>query len=410
MTSDSNRAKYGNPERAAWLVMLGAFAVFLMLCATIPLSIRYYLRHATTPRTAMLEVVGGTVRVRERGAAAPIAVTRSIALSEGATIETDENSRGIVTFHDNSTTILFPSSQVILRAMHVSAYPWGIEPSTILIEQTRGRVRIGAAPTMSLANSEMPNRVFQVQTPYFVSSFTDGSFAVEINSDGGQVTVRDGTAMVTAQNRTVNVGRSQRTVVTRDGAPLPALPASQDIIVNGDFIDPLARGWSVVRESGNTPTVGTGAVSITTIAGRNAIHIARTGSNQTSVVLGIVQQINREVSDYRSLRLSADVRVRSQSLSGGGMLSSEYPLILRLKYRDVYGSEAEWVHGFYVQNTTNNPTNNGEPVPVDVWIPFEAGNLFETVDPKPFFITSLQIYASGWDYDSYVSAIRLVVE
>jgi hypothetical protein len=97
-------------------------------------------------------------------------------------------------------------------------------------------------------------------------------------------------------------------------------------------------------------------------------------------------------------------------LSGGGVLSSEYPLILRMKYRDVYGSEAEWVHGFYIQNATNNPTNNGEQIPPDLWVPFEAGNLFETLDPKPFFITSLQIYASGWDYDSSVSGVRLVVE
>jgi len=410
LTFDSNRLKYGKPERAAWLVVLGAFVVFMLLCATVPLGIRYYLRHATSPRTAMLEVVGGTVRVRERGAAAPIAVTRSIVLPEGATIETDENSRGIVTFHDNSTAILFPSSQVILREMHVSAYPWGVEPSTIALEQTRGRVRIGAAPSMSSQDSSVPSRVFSISTPYFLATLSDGSYAVEINSDGGQVTVRDGTANVTAAERTVNVGRSQRTVVTRDGPPLPPLPAAQDVIVNGDFIDPLARGWSVVRESGNSSAGGNGTINVTNIAGRNSVRITRTGSNQTSAITGIVQQINREVSDYRSLRLSADVRVHAQSLSGGGMLSSEYPLILRLKYRDVYGSEAEWVHGFYMQNVNNNPTNNSELAPVDVWIPFEATNLFDTLDPKPFFITSLQIYASGWDYDAYASAIRLVVE
>jgi hypothetical protein len=34
----------------------------------------------------------------------------------------------------------------------------------------------------------------------------------------------------------------------------------------------------------------------------------------------------------------------------------------------------------------------------------------ETLDPKPFYILSLQIYASGWDYDSYVSNVRLIIE
>jgi hypothetical protein len=97
-------------------------------------------------------------------------------------------------------------------------------------------------------------------------------------------------------------------------------------------------------------------------------------------------------------------------LSGGGVVSSEDPLIRRLKYRDVYGSEAEWVHGFYYQNTANNPTNNGELVLSNVWLPYESGNLLETLDPRPFFITSIQVYASGWDYDSFVTGIRLIVE
>jgi hypothetical protein len=53
---------------------------------------------------------------------------------------------------------------------------------------------------------------------------------------------------------------------------------------------------------------------------------------------------------------------------------------------------------------------SGESVSPNVWIPYESGNLLETLDPRPFFITSIQIYASGWDYDSYVTGIRLIVE
>ena len=123
-----------------------------------------------------------------------------------------------------------------------------------------------------------------------------------------------------------------------------------------------------------------------------------------------IAKLKNVPSSPRKMRLIADVRVHSQSLAGGGILSSEYPLILRMRYRDVYGSEAEWVHGFYIQNTLNNPTNNGERIPADVWVPFESGNLLETLDPKPFYVTTIQIYASGWDYESYVTAVRLIVE
>ncbi len=399
-----------NPERVAWLVILGSFATFLLLCTTVPFGVQYYLRHAMSSQTATLEVIGGTPRYRLPGAVAPIAATKTVQLPEGTSIETDENSRGILTFYDGSTTILFPSTHITLHAMRVPTFPWGIEPIMLWIDEARGRIRIGAAPLVTQGNNSTPGRDFQVRTPQLTATLAEGSYAVEVTADASQIIVTDGNAAVTAQDRTVQVGRRQRTVATLGQPPLPPLPAAQDIMVNGDFNDPLARGWSIVREPSNDPTILPGNITVTSLGDRNAVHILRTNSNQTSAITGIIQQINREVSDYRSVSLSADIRIHFQSLSGGGVLSSEYPLILRMRYRDVYGSEAEWVHGFYIQNTTNNPTNNGEQIPPDLWVPFEAGNLFETLDPKPFFITSLQIYASGWDYDSSVSGVRLVVE
>ncbi len=399
-----------NPERIAWLVILSAFGVFLALCVIVPVGARYYLEHSTAAQPATLEVIGGTVRVHESGGAAPLAVTKSLPLAEGSAIETDENSRGIITFFDGSTAILFPGTQITLRAMRVSIFPWGVEPITLRVEQTRGRIRVGVATPMPRGDGKLPARVFQVSTPHLVTKLTEGSYTVEVTADLSQVTVRDGTATVSARERAVQVGRGKRTVVRAGEAPLDPLPLAQDIIVNGDFMDPLVRGWNVLRESASDSAIPAGMVTQTTLGDRRVVQIERTNSNQTSAITGIVQQVNREVSDYRVLRLAADIRLHYQSLSGGGMLSSEYPIILRLKYRDQYGSEAEWVHGFYYQNVTHNPTANGELVPQDVWVPFESGNLMELAEPRPFFITSLMIYASGWDYDAYVSSVRLIVE
>jgi hypothetical protein len=397
--------KHSNPERAAWVVMWGAFLTFLLLCAAIPPGTQYYLEHATTPQLATLEVISGTVRVREPTSAAPIAVTKTVQLPEGTAIETDENSRGILTFSDRSTTILFPNTQIFLRQMRVATFPWGVEPVTILLHQTRGRVRVGAAPQVT-SNAA---RVFQVETPHLVARLAEGSYAIEVSGDTSQVSVRDGAAQVSALGQTVTVGRSQRTLARRGEAPRAAMSAAQDLIINGDFMDPRSRGWNDQIE---IPTSGApaGQLSNPAIENRMTLRIQRANSNQTSAITGIIQQINREVSDYRVMRLLADVRVQYHNLSGGGVVSSEYPLILRLKYRDVYGSEAEWVHGFYYQNTANNPTNNGEQIPANVWVPYESGNLIELLDPRPFFITSLQVYASGWDYDALVTGIRLIVE
>lgn len=390
------------PERVAWFVMFGAFLVFLSLCALVPIGTREYLLYSTSPRSALLEVVGGTVRVQERGATAPFAVTRTKELSEGSTVETDENSRGILTFLEGSTVTLFPDTQISLGDMRAPAFSWSDVPLSIGLTQTRGRIRIGAAPQFN----ETLGRNFQITTPHLVAVLDAGSYAIDVDSNGSQVTVRDGSARVTAQSQTVTINRSQRTVATNGERPLPPLPAALDLIVNGDFKDPLARGWGILRDSGDA----SGAVQVGNLGDRVAMQLVRTNSNQTSAITGGIQQVNKEVSDYRTLRLLADVRVHSQSLAGGGILSSEYPLILRMRYRDVYGSEAEWVHGFYIQNTSGNPTNNGERIPPDVWLPFESTNLLETLDPRPFYVTTIQIYASGWDYESYVTGVRLVVE
>ncbi len=399
------------PERIAWLVIWGAFASFLLLCTAIPVSARSYLLYSHAAKPAAFDVLVGTPRVQEREGQAPIAVTKSMPLSEGSAIDTDENSKGFLTFHDGSTLTLFPSTQVTLREMRVSNFEWGRVPITFKIDVTRGRVRVSPAPLYAAAagGSARP-RVFEVTTPHLTASLAEGSYAVDVYPElSSQLTANMGRAEVIAQGQAVTITTGQRTVVTRGNPPLPSMPAALNLIVNGDFLDPLARGW-VVQEEPGTPGAVPGQVDVVAMGDRLTLHIQRANSGQTSAEAGVIQSFTRDVSDLRVLKLTADIRLHYQSLSGGGILSSEYPLILRLKYRDQYGSENEWVHGFYYQNTTSNPTNNGELVPVDVWVPFESGNLFEILDPKPFFLTSLRIYASGWDYESNVTNVKLLVE
>lgn len=397
------------PERVAWLVILGAFLAFLTLCAAVPVSARSYLLFSTSLKPANFEVNAGTPRVQEKNGTAPIAVTGSIRLSEGSTIETDENSRGILTLFDESKVIIFPNTRIVLQYMQVSTFDWGQVPITFRIEQTRGRTRVAPAPIYDPSGGPAHSRSFQIDTLHSTSMLTEGSYAIEVYPDSTQIIVTNGSADVSGQGRTVTVGRGQRTVVTRGNSPLLPLPAALDLITNGDFLDPVVRGWNSIVEQ---PAAGAsiGRVEVTPLDDLQTLHILRSNAGQVSAITGVIQQVNREVSDFRTLKLMVDIRIQSQSLAGGGVLSSEYPLILRLRYRDQYGSEGEWVRGFYIQNAFNNPTNNGEQISQDVWFPFESGNLFELADPRPFYITTVQIYASGWDYESYFTNVRLIAE
>ena len=111
-----------------------------------------------------------------------------------------------------------------------------------------------------------------------------------------------------------------------------------------------------------------------------------------------------------SLVVRSTIKVRYQQLSGGGYLASEYPLMIRLTYRDAYDSEAEWIQGFYYQNTDSNPTTYGLQIPQDRWYVFESENLMASLPVKPERIMAIRVYAAGWDYDSLVSDINLIVE
>ncbi|MGD2207755.1 MAG: hypothetical protein PVH17_13350, partial [Anaerolineae bacterium] len=116
--------------------------------------------------------------------------------------------------------------------------------------------------------------------------------------------------------------------------------------------------------------------------------------------------------------VSLDIKLNFQNLSGGGLLSSEFPVIIRLDYKDRWGNDQFWTHGFYYQNQAGYPIASdpwgrpsGEKIPQGVWYPYESSNLLELLgDNRPAHMTGLTVYASGWNYDSLVSEIQLIVE
>ena len=125
---------------------------------------------------------------------------------------------------------------------------------------------------------------------------------------------------------------------------------------------------------------------------------------------GIIQAIDKDVRDFTSLELHVSVRLLEQSLPGGGYLSSEFPIIVRLDYKDPNGNDAFWTHGFYFKDPIENwPIIDGEKIPRLVWYPYESPNVMEELG-EPALITSVRIYASGWDYQSMVSEVQLLAK
>lgn len=416
----------GKPERMAWLVLFGAFTVCISLTVLVPVLSFQFLRFSTTPHTARIQAAPlrpdqvTPVRVTLPNVTLPNAVIDPTEILEASRVATDttDNSRAFLTFFDNSTATIYKDTQIVLNEMRQPQFSISEQPNSIFLEQPRGLVRYGIASpvTLSAAGSVRATQ-FLVRTPHFDVWLNPGSYSIEVNGASSQVSVTEGSAAVRSRDgsRTVLVGQGQR-VIAESGKPLAEpIPAAQDLIVDGEFGVPpdcqpnTTNPWKCYSDQGGDGGDVNGSIGPVTKDNRRAVQIKRVGSNQNSAITGIRQMIDRDVSDYRSLKLSAYVRVEDHNLSGGGYLSTEYPLLIRIRYRDVNGDEAEYVRGFYVQNDTHNPTVNGELEPRGQWIPIESSNLL-ALPIKPFRILAIEIYASGWDYESYISNVRLKAE
>lgn len=391
-----------DPQKVAWAILLTSFFVFCTLAVIIPLTIRWWIITATTSHDANLEVINGTVLVRDKGFPPDVGVTSQREIPEGSVIRTDANSKALLTFFDDSRVTIFPGSEVRLIKMCSPSFGLSPRPNEIALEQNAGRIRVGPALPTSRPTD------WQVSTPHSQISLSEGSYSVMVSNEASEIAVRRGEATVEAKGKKTSLPAGKRVVVTLGEGPSDLLPAARNLIINGDFSRGLS-GWRTYSTSGQEGVEG-GEAELTTLEGREVMRLYRRGEDGVHTEGGITQEVDQDVSDYLSLQLRLDVRVNSHSLGGGGYLSSEYPVIVRIDYEDEYGSATHWYHGFYCQNTQNNPTLNGERIRCGVWYPYEETNLLEILEPLPFYIKSVQIYASGWNYESLVAEIGLLVE
>ncbi|MFN8496634.1 MAG: hypothetical protein U0641_02175 [Anaerolineae bacterium] len=410
-------------ERLAWLILLASFGAFLTLVIGGPLVVRYYLNNAMVARTADLEVIRPIVQVRSGPNTAPIAVSDQARLDEGQTIVTDNESRGLLTFFDNSTVQVYPNTIVrldTLRAPRFGGLGLSQRHNEIALEVVSGTIKVGVAPQIPTAG---PQTDFQVTSPHMAAQLSDGGYFFDVTTDTTDVQAYNSPAVVgaVAGGEPVMVRRGEHTRVAN--GRLPAAPAAGevDLIADGDFTDRgavapsgSAGPWEIKIDQGSDGGSVDPTWEVMDAGDRRALHFKRAGSEIAPgrgnyAAARAVQTLNRNLPNpYTSLKLRADIKIDSQSLSGGGYLSTEYPLILRVLYKDVYGSDVEWFKGFYIQNDNGNPTLNGERIKPGVWVPVEFDLHNEGL--LPFQIMSVEARAAGWDFDSSISNIQLVVE
>jgi len=419
-----------NLDRLVWGILIGAFLILCLLIVGIPLAVRSHLVNATVALPAMLEAISGTVLVQNPGAVEPVAVSIANSASQdvprfrdlqaGATITTDNTSRAILTFHRTgeaedivlSTVQLYNNTRVRILDSRSPRYKASPHADQIALAVDAGQVRIAAA------RFEQRSPRVEVHTPQGKVSVEEGSYSVRVADDQTMVVVRSGEALVAANDQAVTAQSGQRVAIAAGGGPQSPLPAAQNLIVNGDFVNPLEPAWQIDVLQTAADDADAGHAEIVTSGGRKAIFFSHMGKDGVHSEVGVTQVINRDVLDFESLILRLDVKLLYQSLSGGGYLSSEFPIMVRIDYKDIYGIDRFWTHGFYYDNVEEHPIMDdawgrpiGEQIPHAIWYPYESDNLVRAWgDIRPARIHSIRIYASGWNFQSMVSEVGLIAE
>ena len=395
-----------NRERVAWIVLWLAFLSFCLLVVAVPLGARAYVLNAERRQRAIVESLTGTVVVEPTvgSGAMPLGKGNTMPISEGTVVRVDETSEAVITFSDFSNVHLSRGTTVRVDKMRSPRYRWSEGRNTILLSLLGGRVHIGTALALE---SPLDFRVATVHAQ--TSLAADGSYVLEVTNERSDITASRGEALVTAQGQSIVLTARQRTLAMIGQGPGTPTDSARDLLTDGDFLAPVSESWNVFNDQGTDGGSVDGTAEVVVDDRRRAVRFLRVGGAGNHCETVIEQRIDRGVNDLSSLILRANVKVRHQSLSGGGYLSSEFPLMVRITYRDAYDSQAEWVSGFYEQNDAGNPTTHGQQIARDQWFPFESPNLLGLL-PRPYRIVAIRIYASGWDYDSLISDVSLIAE
>jgi hypothetical protein len=387
--------------RLAWAILLASLLAFVGVIGGVIWGVRFYREQSMTPRTATLDVVGGTVLYQSEEAVRETVAQDKSTLQDGDRIRTTaEGGMALVSLPDGSTIQLWPETQLQIKQLRTSTF--NNNRSTFLLVQNGGHTRVTVAVPQTL------ERRFEVQTPQGRALLREGSYRVEVGPLGTEVSAQSGSASVTGKDETVEILRRERTIIPPGGTPSVPTSAARNLIKNGDF----ARGFADWAQGSRNEEDGIpGQVSRDEQDGRWVVRMRRTSAQNKHGETFLQQTISRDVRDETALTLAMDVKIVSQTLSGGGILGSEYPVMLKLRYRDASGMESFLYRGFYITNPDGRLTTNGVQIPANQWTPVSI-DLFDdkAVQPRPAHLVSLEIEGSGWSFESYVTNVQLIAE
>ncbi len=401
------------PERVAWIVLLGSFALFLIVLIGIPLGLRDLYHSAAVKQSLRFETTIGTVLLYPPRSDQPIALTgRRDGIAEGSRLETrgaaTQGGLGLPATSQSDelmgTILLYPNTSLEILRSRRPYFAGSNEPYTVRLRILEGQVRL-------FTKSALDRQVeVQIETPHGEALLEEGNYALLVNPESTEVVVKQGLARVSQPEQdTMVIEPGLRSWLLEDGTTLPPVPAEHNLLRDGAFVGPLGQDW---EDYFDPPYTTPGTVAFLEQDGRQVARFHRIGEDGIHTEVGIRQFVNEAVHSYDSLVIRLDVKLNWQTLAGAGEKSSEFPLRVEMTYTDIYGKVETWGWGFFnTDPRPDYPLFGGEQIELFTWHSFESGNLIEELEAtRPARIDSIRVYASGWNYESFASDVGLIVE
>ncbi len=391
-----------NAEQLAWAVLLASFAVFCLLLVAIPTGVSLYRANAMDDRPVQLDVIKGTTLWLPSGSRQEVNAASRLMLGSGEQVRTAADSEALLSFYDGSNVRLWPNTIIRIETSKASAFQ--SSDTEFVLTQDGGHARYEVAIPATAA------RRFEIKTPQSNALLREGSYKLEVSPDASVVSVSSGSATVSTGTDAVEVLRGEWTKATGQSPPTRPESDVHNIIANGEFIKGI-NGWQPGSRA-EVDDVVPGTVAPGEQDNHTYVELARLNAQKRSETF-LHGTINEDVTDYGLLRLSFQVRILTQDPINPGALGVDYPLIVRVHYRDSTGSEATWTEGFYVQpeDQTSRLPRDAMSVTQSLWTD-ESFDLLDpdVVSPRPSEILWIEFAASGTNYQSDIGHVQLLVD
>jgi len=412
-------------ETIAWIVLMLSFVSCVLLAIGVPSGIKWYIHNATHALQVVVQPRAGIVAYQEKGLGLPNLITaeqRVIPRSHIA-LESDD-AEALLLFYvperpetPVSTLQLYGETDIVFVSAHTPRFTPSELPHQISLQVDASkelRVSVGG---------DDRSASLRIQTPQGEFDLEEGSYTLIVEENRTELTVNRGRALLPAPGKddVFVMSDSQQVELTSDGlGEIHTTGGRREIVRAGDFNQPLERHWKIYTAAKEYNDQSDGTV---TREGEDRTIARFERAGQGHIETGIVQELDQDVQDIRSLYVTVQLKVDSQSVPTCGENGTECPIMLRITYLDTQDGGHEWLQGFYTLAGGGYPTIcpisicESRPqhiqVPQGAWYTYTSPDLIPLLRERgiePATLLNLSIYASGHSFASAVDEVSVQIE